>query len=133
MKSPRQSDIHLDQGLLTELEHGQSHLEDDCCAFMEKLVPDTDGQLDVKDRGEEGEEPVEGDQADLDAVEAEHLVKGGKMARYLPEKYKNKVSAIHPKFKQDHRRWRYHSRLLDFNGPYFQLKFPLDHRRLGDH
>ena len=29
---------------------------------------------------------MEGDQADLDAVQAEHLVKGGKMARYLPEK-----------------------------------------------
>ena len=40
---------------------------------------------------------MEGDQADLDAVQAEHLVKGGKMARYLPEKYKNKVSAIHLK------------------------------------
>ena len=90
---------------------------------------------------------MEGDQADLDVVEAEHLVKGGKMARYLPEKYKNKVSAIHlkmsinfyspwpaldPKSKQDHRRWRYHRRLLDFNSSYFQLKFPLDHRRLED-
>ena len=86
MKSPRQSDIHLDQGLLTEFEHGQSHLEDDRYAFMEELVPDADGQLDVERGGEEGEEPVEGDQADLDAVQAEHLVKGGKMARYLPEK-----------------------------------------------
>ena len=90
---------------------------------------------------------MEGDQADLDAVQAEHLVKGGKMARYLPEKYKNKVSAIHlkmsikfyspwpaldPKSKQHHRRWRYHRRLLDFNSSYFQLKFPLDHRRLED-
>ena len=83
MKSPRQSDIHLDQGLLTELEHGQSHLEDDCCAFMEKLVPDTDGQLDVKDRGEEGEEPVEGDEADLNVVEGEHLVKGRQVRCHL--------------------------------------------------
>ena len=89
---------------------------------------------------------MEGDQADLDAVQAEHLVKGGKMARYLPEKYKNKVSAIHlkmsikfyspwpaldPKSKQHHRRWRYHRRLLD--SPYFQLKFSFDHRGLGDH
>ena len=35
--------------------------------------------------------------------------------------------------KQDHRRWRYHRRLLDYQSPYFQLNFPLDHQRLGDH
>ena len=51
--------------------------------------------------------------------------------------------------KQDHRRWRSHRRLLDYQSPYFQLEFPLDHQipldpyvhlkwpldhqRLGDH
>ena len=40
---------------------------------------------------------MEGDQADLDAVQAEHLVKGGKMARYLPEKYK-KQGVSNPSF-----------------------------------
>ena len=33
--------------------------------------------------------------------------------------------------KQDHRRWKYHSRLND--SPYFQLQFPLDHRRPENH
>ena len=54
--------------------------------------------------------------------------------------------------KQDHRRWRSHRRLLDYQSPYFQLelplyhqipldhlgpyvhlKWPLDHQRFGDH
>ena len=29
---------------------------------------------------------------------------------------------------QDHRRWRYHRKLLDYQSPYFQLKYPLDHQ-----
>ena len=33
--------------------------------------------------------------------------------------------------KQDHRRWRYHRRLLDYESPFFQLKFPLDHQIPG--
>ena len=33
--------------------------------------------------------------------------------------------------KQDHRRWRYHRRLLDYQSPFFQLKYPLDHRIPG--
>ena len=28
---------------------------------------------------------------------------------------------------QDHRRWRYHRKLLYYQSPFFQLKFPLDH------
>ena len=35
--------------------------------------------------------------------------------------------------KQDYRRWRYHRRLLDYQSPYFQLKFPLDYQKLVDH
>ena len=50
---------------------------------MEELVPDADGQLDVERGGEEGEEPVEGDQADLNVVEGEHLVKGWQVGCHL--------------------------------------------------
>ena len=50
---------------------------------MEELVPDADGQLDVEGGGEEGEEPVEGDQADLNVVEGEHLVKGWQVRCHL--------------------------------------------------
>ena len=32
---------------------------------------------------------------------------------------------------QDHRRWRYHRRLLDYQSPFFQLKYPLVHRIPG--
>ena len=35
--------------------------------------------------------------------------------------------------KQDYQRWRYHSRLLDYQSPYFQLKFPLDRQIPLDH
>ena len=35
---------------------------------------------------------------------------------------------IKSRAKQDHRRWRYHRKLLDYQSPFFQLIFPLDHR-----
>ena len=50
---------------------------------MEELVPDANSQLDVEGRGEEGEEPVEGDEADLNVVEGEHLVKGRQVRCHL--------------------------------------------------
>ena len=50
---------------------------------MEELVPDSDGQLDVEGGGEEGEEPVEGDQADLNVVEGEQLVQGWQVGCHL--------------------------------------------------
>ena len=50
---------------------------------MEELVPDSDGQLDVEGGGEEGEEPVEGDQADLNVVQGEHPVKGWQVGCHL--------------------------------------------------
>ena len=34
---------------------------------------------------------------------------------------------------QNHRRWRYQRRLLDYQSPLFQLEFPFDYLRLGDH
>ena len=34
---------------------------------------------------------------------------------------------------QDHRRWRYHRRLFDYQSPYSQLKFPLDHQIIAGH
>ena len=40
------------------------------------------------------------------------------------------TNRLHYPTKQDHRRWRYHSRL--YKSPYFQLNFPVDHRRPGD-
>ena len=37
----------------------------------------------MEGRGEEGEEPVEGDEADLNVVEGEHLVKGRQVRCHL--------------------------------------------------
>ena len=34
---------------------------------------------------------------------------------------------MHRRVKQDTWKWRYHRRLLDYQSPFFQLKFPLDH------
>ena len=48
----------------------------------------------------------------------------------LPYRCCSKVNVFR---KQDHQRWRYHRRLLDYQSPYFQLKFPLDHQIPGDH
>ena len=33
--------------------------------------------------------------------------------------------------KQNHRRWRYYCRLLDYQSPFFQLIFPFDHQIPG--
>ena len=30
---------------------------------------------------------------------------------------------------QDHRRWKYHCRLPDYQSPYFKFEFPLDHQK----
>ena len=37
------------------------------------------------------------------------------------------------KMQQGHQGWRYHRRHLDYQSPYFQLKFPLDYRIPRDH
>ena len=55
---------------------------------MEELVPHPHRQLDVEGGGEEGEEPVEGDQADLNVVHGEHLVKGWQVDCHLEKKGK---------------------------------------------
>ena len=41
------------------------------------------------------------------------------------------INRLHCPTKEDHRRWKYHRRL--YESPYFQLQFPLDHRRPENH
>ena len=46
-------------------------------------------------------------------------------------KEKEKWSWYKSNKQQDHQRWKYHRRLLDYQSPFFQLKFPFDHRIPG--
>ena len=69
--------INCEDIILRQFQHSQRHSEHHSGSLVEKQVPDPDQDLDVERAGEQGEEPVEADQTELNVVAGEDRSEAG--------------------------------------------------------